>query len=58
MPYFSYHGRNKKLIKEGFLEDYFYLDEGDKRVMILVFKNGTTKYVTIAPSTGISAKIT
>lgn len=36
MPYFSYHGRNKRLIKEGLLKDYFY----DKDFLILVFKDG------------------
>ena len=30
MPYFSYHGRNKKLIKEGMLIDYFYeIEKGE-----------------------------
>ena len=40
MPYFSYHGRNKKLIKEGKLVDYFYDEQGHKRFLILVFKDG------------------
>ena len=40
MPYFSYHGRNKKLIKEGLLEDYFYKDDGGRKFLVLVFKNG------------------
>ena len=40
MPYFSYHGRNKKLIKEGLLENYFYREVGDKRILVLVFKDG------------------
>ena len=40
MPYFSYHGRNKKLIKEGLLDDYFYTMQGNKMVLMLVFKGG------------------
>ena len=40
MPYFSYHGRNKKLIKEGMLQDYFYKENNDQRVLILTFKDG------------------
>ena len=40
MPYFSYHGRNKKLIKDGLLENYYYVDKGDKKFLILVFKGG------------------
>ena len=40
MPYFSYHGRNKKLINEGFLENYFYVEKNNKRFLILVFKDG------------------
>lgn len=38
MPYFNYHGRNKKLIKEGKLNNYFYKE--DQRVLILVFNDG------------------
>ncbi len=40
MPYFNYHGRNKKLIKEGQLSDYFYEDKEGKRFLVLVFKDG------------------
>ncbi len=40
MPYFSYHARNKKLIREGFLVDYFYKEEKNKKFLILVFKDG------------------
>ena len=40
MPYFSYHGRNKKLIKEGFLKDYFYEDDGIYKFLILIFVDG------------------
>lgn len=40
MPYFSYHGRNKKLINEGFLEEYFYEEKDNKKFLILVFKDG------------------
>ena len=40
MPYFSYHGRNKKMIKEGLLEDYFYREENDRKFLVLVFKDG------------------
>ena len=40
MPYFSYHARNKKLIKEGLLTDYFYVEKGNKRILILKFKDG------------------
>lgn len=40
MPYFSYHGRNKKLIKDGFLKDYFYEEENDKKFLVLLFKDG------------------
>lgn len=40
MPYFNYHGRNKKLIKEGFLDNYFYKEENNKLFLILVFKDG------------------
>ena len=40
MSYFNYHARNKKMIKEGFLKDYFYIKKNDKQVMMLVFKNG------------------
>lgn len=40
MPYFSYHARNKKLIKEGFLVNYFYDVYQNKNVLILVFKDG------------------
>ena len=40
MPYFSYHGRNKKLIKEGFLEKCFYKEEDNKKFLILLFKDG------------------
>ena len=40
MPYFSYHNRNKKLIKEGLLENYFYEERDNKLFLILVFKNG------------------
>ena len=40
MPYFSYHGRNKRLIKEGNLIDYFYEDKDNKRILYLVFKDG------------------
>ena len=40
MPYFSYHGRNKKLIKDGFLEEFYYEERDDKRYLILVFKDG------------------
>ena len=39
MPYFSYHGRNKKLIKEGLLENYIYVDK-DERYLLLIFKDG------------------
>ena len=40
MPYFSYHGRNKKFIKEGLLEDYFYENKDNKTFLYLVFRNG------------------
>ena len=40
MPYFNYHGRNKKLIKEGNLLDYFYKEENNSRFLILIFKDG------------------
>jgi hypothetical protein len=40
MPYFNYHGRNKKLIKEGKLCDYFYRENENKKVLILTFKDG------------------
>ena len=40
MPYFNYHARNKKLIKEGFLKDYFYCEKDNKSFLMLVFKNG------------------
>jgi hypothetical protein len=40
MPYFSYHGRNKKMIKDGLLEDYFYKARGDQKFLILIFKDG------------------
>jgi len=40
MPYFSYHGRNKKLIKEGFLVDYFYENKDNKTFLYLVFRDG------------------
>jgi len=40
MPYFSYHGRNKKLIKEGLLIDYFYDEKNKKKFLILVFEDG------------------
>ena len=40
MSYFSYHGRNKKKIREGYLENYFYLERDNKKVLILVFKDG------------------
>ena len=40
MPYFSYHGRNKKMIKEGLLQDYYYEKRDNKLFLILVFKNG------------------
>lgn len=40
MPYFSYHARNKKLIKEGFLENFYYEERDSKRYLILVFKDG------------------
>ena len=40
MPYFSYHGRNKKLIKEGNLVNYFYEENGNRRFLVLVFKDG------------------
>lgn len=40
MPYFNYHGRNKKLIKEGSLIDYFYDDREGELCLFLVFKNG------------------
>lgn len=40
MPYFSYHGRNKKLIKEGKLIDYFYYVKNSKKFLILVFDDG------------------
>ena len=40
MPYFSYHGRNKKLIKEGNLIDYFYDEKDNKKFLVLVFKDG------------------
>ena len=40
MPYFSYHGRNKKLIKDGFLSNYFYKDQANKKYLILIFKDG------------------
>ena len=40
MPYFSYHGRNKKLIKEGFLKDYFYEDDGVYKFLVLIFSDG------------------
>ena len=40
MPYFSYHGRNKKLIKQALLSDYFYQEKNDKVFLVLVFKNG------------------
>ena len=39
MSYFSYHGRNKNLIKKGLLLDYFYEDNGT-RLLILVFRDG------------------
>lgn len=42
MSYFNYHGRNKKLIKEGFLDDYFYDEREGKKYLFLVFKNGKT----------------
>lgn len=40
MSYFSYHGRNKKMIKEGLLENYFYLENDNEKLLILVFKDG------------------
>lgn len=40
MPYFNYHARNKKLIKEGLLEDFYYEKRNDKEYLILVFKDG------------------
>lgn len=40
MPYFSYHGRNKKMIKEGLLQEYYYEERNNKIFLILVFKNG------------------
>lgn len=40
MPYFNYHGRNKKLIKEGLLENYFYDQINNKNMLVLVFKDG------------------
>lgn len=40
MPYFNYHARNKKLIKEGLLEDYYYIEKENKRFLMLVFKGG------------------
>ena len=40
MPYFSYHGRNKRLIKEGLLQDYFYEEKNNGKFLILVFKDG------------------
>lgn len=40
MPYFNYHGRNKKLIKEGHLIDYFYKEEKDGNILLLVFDDG------------------
>ena len=40
MPYFSYHGRNKRLIKEGLLEDYFFEFKDNKTFLYLVFKDG------------------
>ena len=40
MPYFSYHGRNKKLIKEGLLTDYFYDEKNGRKILVLVFKDG------------------
>lgn len=40
MPYFSYHGRNKRMIKEGLLEQYFYENKDNKTFLYLVFKDG------------------
>lgn len=40
MPYFSYHGRNKKLIKEGLLKNYFYEEKNGRNILVLVFENG------------------
>ena len=40
MSYFSYHGRNKKLIKKGLLKDYFYEDDQHKKFLVLIFENG------------------
>jgi len=40
MPYFSYHGRNKKLIKEGKLIDYYYDEINNKKFLVLIFKDG------------------
>lgn len=40
MPYFNYHGRNKKLIKEGLLENYFYVEKEGEKYLILFFKDG------------------
>lgn len=40
MPYFSYHGRNKKLIKEGLLDEFYYEEKNNKRFLVLVFKDG------------------
>ena len=40
MPYFSYHGRNKNLIKKNLLMDYFYENRGNECFLILVFKDG------------------
>lgn len=40
MPYFSYHGRNKKLIKGGYLRDYYFDEKDNKRFLVLVFKDG------------------
>ena len=40
MPYFNYHGRNKKMIREGQLLDYFYDEREGKIYLFLLFKNG------------------
>ena len=40
MSYFSYHGRNKKLIREGLLKNYFYLENGDYKILVLEFEDG------------------
>lgn len=45
MRYFNYHARNKKLIRDGLLVDYYYDLRDNKTVLILVFNNGKSFFV-------------